>query len=142
MHRRGYTLLEVIAASALTGSVLASSLALLRDAVALSDRVDQQKLMLILCTSKLEETLNTTAAQFAASDTSGSFAAEGFSHLRYRVICSDQASDGGIANRLMAVRCVVWNDINADGVQGSDESSVTLATKAARLALYQAQAGG
>lgn len=142
MHRRGYTLLEVIAASALTGSVLVSSLALLRDAVALSDRVDQQNLMLTLCTSKLEETLNTTAAEFAASDTSGSFAAEGFSHLRYRVVCSDQALQGGISNQLMAVTCVVWNDANADAVQQSDETSVTLATKVAKLALYQAQAGG
>ena len=142
MHRAGYTLLEVVAASALTGTVLVASLSLLREAVDLSDRVDRQNLLETLCVSKLEETLNTTAATFTASDVSGSFASQGFSSYRYRVITSDAPASGGISNRLIAATCTVWYDANADAALTSGENSVVLATKVAKMALYTAEAGG
>jgi hypothetical protein len=140
--RPGYTLLEVVAASALTGTVLVASLSLLRQAVDLSDRVDRQNLMATLCVSKLEETLNTTAATFATSDVSGSFAAQGFSSLRFRAVTTDAPASGGITNRLMAVTCTVWYDANADAALSSGETSVTFATKVAKMALYTTAAGG
>jgi hypothetical protein len=142
MLRPAYTLLEVIAASALTGTVLVSSLALLGDAVDLSERVDRQNLMHTLCVSRLEQYLNTTAAQFNTADVTGDFSAEGFSTLRYRVVCSDQGASGGITNRLMALTCTVWHDANGDNAQNAGEASVTLATKVANMALYATEAGG
>lgn len=142
MRRAGYTLLEVVAASALTGTVLVASLRLLREAVDMSDRVDRQNLLETLCVSKLEETINTTAATFTAADVTGSFASQGFSTYRYRVITTDAPAGGGIANRLMAATCTVWFDANADAALSSGENSVVLATKVAKLALYTAEAGG
>ena len=142
MRRAGYTLLEVVAASALTGTVLVSSLALLRESVDMSDRVDRQNLLETLCVSKLEETLNTTAATFATADVSGNFVAEGFSSIRYRVIASDAPAEGGITNRLMGVTCTVWYDENADAALTTGETSVVMATKVAKMALYATEAGG
>lgn len=142
MRRAGYTLLEVVAASALTGTVLVASLSLLREAVDLSDRVDRQNLLETLCVSKLEETLNTTAATFTAADVSGTFASQGFAALRYRAISTDAPASGGISNRLMAITCTVWHDANADAALTTGENSVTLATKVAKMALYTSEAGG
>lgn len=142
LRRTGYTLLEVVAASALTGTVLVASLTLLRDAVDMSDRVDQHNLLETLCVSKLEETLNVAAASFAESDISGNFAGIGFSSVRFRVICSDAPANGGIDNRLMAITCTTWLDANSDTVFTSGEASVTMATKVAKLSLYTAEAGG
>lgn len=142
MRRAGYTLLEVVAASALTGGLLVASLALLRRAVDLSDLVDRQNLLETLCVAKLEETLNTTAATFTPSDVSGTFASQGFSSVRFRVIATDSGASGGITNRLMAVTCTVWNDANGDAALTAGENSVVLATKVAKMALYTAEAGG
>lgn len=142
MRTPGYTLLEVVAASALTGTVLVASLSLLREAVDLSDRVDRQNLVETLCVSKLEETLNATAATFSTADVSGDFTAAGFPSLRFRAVCSDLPGDGGITSRLMAVTCTVWDDANADNALSSGETTVTLATKVAKMALYTAEAGG
>jgi hypothetical protein len=142
MRHQGYTLLEVVAASALSGTVLVASLSLLRESVDLSDRVDRQNLLETLCVSKLEESLNTTAATFATSDTSGNFAAEGFASIRYRVVATDLPASGGISNRLMAVTCTTWHDANGDTVVSTGEAAVTMATKVAKMALYTEAAGG
>jgi len=141
MHRRAYTLLEVIAATALVSTALVASMALLRDAVQLSDRVDYQNLMHTLCVSKLEEHLNLTAATFTTADVSGSYSAEGFSELRYRAVRTDSSGSGGITNRLMAVSVTVWRDSNGDSAITAGEMTVTIATKVAKMALYETEAG-
>ncbi len=141
MTRRGYTLLEVIAAAALTGTVLVASLALLRDAVGLSNRVDRHNLAHALCVSKLEEQLNLAAANFTTANLSGSYVSQGFSDVRFHVLRSDSGADGGISNRLMAVTVTVWVDTNGDAVISSGEQSVSLASKVAKLALYVSEAG-
>jgi hypothetical protein len=140
MPRSAYTLLEVVAASALTGTVLVSSLALLRDAVALSDRIDHQNLLNTFCVSKLEEHLNLTAASFTTADVSGNFVSSGFSDIRFRAVRSDSGADGGISNRLMSLSVTVWHDTNGDGALTAGEQSVTLATKVAKMSLYESEA--
>jgi hypothetical protein len=141
MARRAYTLLEVVAATALVGSVLVSSLALLRDAASLSERVDAQNLLNTLCVSKLEEQLNLTAADFAAGSASGSFSSLGYGNVRFQAVRTDAAAAGGIPDRLIAVTVTVWRDDDADAAQGSGELAMTLATKVAKMALYEAEAG-
>jgi prepilin-type N-terminal cleavage/methylation domain-containing protein len=142
MARRGYTLIELVAASALTGTVLVAAMSLLRQAVDLSDRIDRQNLIETLCVSKLEESINTVAVGFATSDTSGNFSSQGFSSYRYRVICTDAPASGGITSKLMAVTCLVYYDENGDSALTTGEQSVTLATKVAKMALYVTEAGG
>ena len=140
MKRRGYTLLEVVAASALTGTVLVASLALLRDAIGMSDRIDKHNLLHTLCVSKLEEHLNLAAATFTTADVSGNFASQGFSNVRFRVVRSDASIDGGISDRLMAITATVWVDANGDNALSSNEQNLTLASKVAKMALYQSEA--
>jgi hypothetical protein len=140
MPRRAYTLLEVVAATAIVGTVLVSSLALLRDAVSLSDRVDVQNLLNTLCVSKLEEQLNLTAAHFDTAVADGNFAADGFAAVHFHAVRSDAAGDGGIDDRLMAVTVTVWQDANGDAALSAGEMAVTLATKVAKMALYEAEA--
>jgi hypothetical protein len=142
MARPGYTLRELVSASALTGTVLVASLSLLRQAVDLSERIDRQNLIETLCVSRMEESLNIVAASFATSDVSGNISTQGFSSYRYRVIATDSPANGGISNRLMAVTCLVYFDENGDSALTTGEQSVTLATKVAKMALYTTEAGG
>ncbi len=139
-HRRGQTLLELVAASTILTIALVPALKMMRDTIRVGRTTETANLMTTFCASKLEEQLMSTAAVWNPSTVSGDFSAEGYANIRFRVIMSDAAVDGGIANRLMATVSTVWNDLNADGGFDAGEPNVVLASKQARNVSYQQEA--
>jgi len=124
-------------AASLTALAIVPALSVMRDSIDLGTSLDTQNMITTLCVAKLEEHLALAAATFVATNESGDFSSDGFGQLRYRVTRSTAAADGGIPDQLMAVTVTVWNDADNNSVQDADESSLTLASKIAKMAKYQ-----
>ena len=139
-RRRGNTLLEVIAATALTALVIVPSTGMMRDGLDLSRRVERQGVMTSLCVGKLEQQLAESTAAFLPDSDSGDFASDGYAELRYVVSASDEAGDGGIPDQLMAISATVYYDENGNGSLDAGETSVNFSTKTANLESYQNEA--
>lgn len=138
--RRAHTLLELIAATSLLAVALVPALRILRDAFSQSRRIEVQQMMTTLCVSKLEEHLNRAGAAWEAGTATGDFATEGNADLRYAAVCSEDSADGGISDRLMAVRVTVWQDQNGNAGRDATEPFVVLASKIAKMKRYQDEA--
>lgn len=136
---RGHTLVELIAATLLTGAALVPALKLMRDATEISRETESRNILAILCDSELEEQLSLAAATWTPATLSGTFAAEGYPGIRYVDNVSDSVSDGGIPDRLMAVMVTVWDDANSNGSLDASEISVVMRSKTAKLSLYEAE---
>jgi len=137
LARSGYTLIELVMAASLTALAIVPALAVMRDSIELGTSLDSQNMITTLCVAKLEEHLALAAATFDEAKDSGNFSSDGHSELRYTVTRSTAGIDGGIADQLMAVTVTVWNDADSDTNQDADESSLTLASKIAKMAKYQ-----
>jgi len=134
--------LEVLLASMLMAVVLVPALRLMRDALSTSRELEQRELLTTFCTSKIEEYLARISAYWQTGTFEGTFTAEGYSHLRYSVNCSDAVGDGGMTNQLMAIVVTTWDDVNGNGMRDTDESAVTLASKVAKLMTYLDEVDG
>jgi len=137
----GYSLLEVVLASTLCASALVPALAILRDGMALSRKIDTRNLLHLYGTSKLEEHLVLVAASWATGTLIGDFATEGHPSLRYTVTRSDATADGGLVNRLMNVTVTTYNDTDNDDSLSADEPQMVLTTKISKLISYETLAG-
>ena len=136
--RRGLSLLEVVAASALLAATLVPALRLLRDALSLSRSNETRSLLTTLCVSTMEQYLPVTADSWAMSTVTGNFSADGYPLVKFQVVRSDSSAAGGITDKLMAMTVTVWEDANSDATVNTGELSVVMATKVAKLSLYQA----
>jgi hypothetical protein len=139
--RRGHTLLELVAAAAILAITVVPALRMVGTGLENGVRIENQGLVTMLAGGKLEEQLCVAGAAWTNVTLTGSFASEGYSYLRFRVVRSDAPADGGIVNRLMAITATVWHDADSDAVQDAGETSATFATKVARMAKYQTVAG-
>jgi hypothetical protein len=136
--RAGQSLLEVVAAATIIATALAPALRMMRDSLEVSRGLEEADLMSTLCVDKLEEQMNTVAAMWDKTTASGDYTAlEGRSYLKFRVTKSDAVADGGIADRLMAITAVIWNDANGNGSPEAGEKKVTFATKVSNLVSYK-----
>jgi hypothetical protein len=136
--RRGLSLLEVVAASALLAATLVPALRILRDALSLSRSNETRSLLTTLCVSTMEQHLPLSADSWTTSTVSGNFSADGYSAVKFQVVRSDSSGSGGIPDKLMAITVTVWEDANSDATVNTGELSVVMATKVAKLSLYQA----
>ncbi len=139
-RRRGQTLLELVAATTILTIALVPALKMIRSAIRVGRHTETANLMTTFCVSKLEEQLMRTAATWNPSTVTGDFSAEGYAYIRFQVVMSDDAADGGIANQLMAITSTVWEDLNADGDLDAGEPNVIFASKQARNVSYQQEA--
>jgi len=135
--RRGYTMLELIAAIAIMGTLLVTTLALLRDGMELCRKADMADVTTLLATSRMEQELARAAADFVPLDESGTFTAEGYPQVRWHAVHSDQSGSGGMPDRLMAVALTVWNDADGNGSLDATEASVAFHSKIAQMSDYQ-----
>jgi hypothetical protein len=138
--RRGHTLLEVIVAGGMMVVAIVPALGLMRDGAARSRDLEARQLLTTLGVGLLDRELATAAASWQTTTASGDFSAEGHANLHYSVVRSDSSSDGGIADRLMTVRVIVWDDWNNDNLATGGEPRAVFRTKIAKLASYEAQA--
>ena len=139
--RYGHTMVELVAAASMMAIALVPALRLMRDSMGVSQSLETRGLLTTFCVSKLEERLARVAASWQAGTLSGTLSAEGYAQLRYSTQSSDASAAGGIPGRLMAVSCTVWHDANGDGALSTQESSVNLSSKLAKMAVYQYEAG-
>lgn len=136
-RRRGQSLLEVVAASTIIATALVPALRMMRDSLEVSRGVEEADLMATLCVDKLEDHMNKVAATWDKTTVSGDYTAlEGRSYLKYQVTKTDSVADGGIADRLMAVTAVVWNDANGNGSLETGEKKALFATKVSKFVSY------
>ncbi len=135
-------MIELVAAIAIMGAVLVTTLTLLRDGMELCRKADQADVMTLLATSRMEQELARAAADFVPLDQSGTFAAEGYSQMRWHAVHSDQSGSGGTPDRLMAVALTVWNDANGNSALDSTEAAVSFHSKIAKVASYQNELPG
>ena len=138
----GYTLLELVMATFIMAAVLVPALALMRESMQLSGKVETRGMLNTLCVSKLEEHLALAAVSFSDATVTGNFNGIGQSGLRFRVVRSTNPADGGIADRLMAITVTIWQDDDADTVLDAGEANVSLSTKLAKMVVYQNEATG
>ena len=134
---RGFSLLELILATSLTALALVPALRMIRQGMKISGELETRQLTSTYCVSKLEQHLCIAAAAWDVTTITGTFAADGNSGIRYRIVTSDAAIDGGIPDRLMSVSVVVWEDSDNDSVVDDDELFTDMRSKIAKLATYQ-----
>ncbi len=134
--RRGQSLLELVLATTIIAGTLVPAMRLLRDALGHGRDVETLKRMSVYGTSKLEEYLASTSADWQVGSTSGNFAADGYPTLAYQVVRADDSADGGIVDQLMAITTTVWDDADGDGSIDNGERSVTFRSKIANLPEY------
>ena len=142
MRRRGNSIIEVVAASVILATALVPALRMMRDSLTVSRDVELADAMATNCASKLEETLNNVCGAWNTTTLSGNYAAQGYGQLRYSVTKSDQMSDGGFPNRLMAITAEVWDDANNNNALDANEHRVRFSTKMAKSVSYNYEASG
>lgn len=144
-HRRkaasGYSLLELMLATALVAGTLTPALALLRDGMDLSRSTDQQMLLTNYAIQKLEERMAVVAADWTANTIVGDLSSDGHDTIRYVVTSSDEVADGGIVDSLMNIEITTYVDTDGDDSHDSGELSCVFRTKIANLNTYVEEAG-
>src|ERR1043165_8967947 len=139
--RRGYSMLEVGLASAICITAIVPALSMLRDGIALGDIIDTRHLLLTYGVSKMEEQLAIVGATWATGTTTGNFASDGQSSIRFSVTRSDAVVDGGAVGKLMVVTVTTYSDDNGNNAMDTSEARTTLTTKIAKLTSYVTKAG-
>ena len=134
--RRGQTLLELTLAIVLLAGTLVPALRLMRQALEQSRELERRNTLVSLAVGKLEERLAIASNTWSNGTVTGTFASLGSPELRFSVIHSDSAGNGGIPNRLMAVTCMAWHDANGNGQRDASESTVVFASKISKLMGY------
>jgi hypothetical protein len=133
-------MLEVVLASSICMTALVPALAVLRDGIALGDKIDTRHLLLTYSVSKLEEQLSIVAATWATGTVTGNFASDGQASIRFSVTRSDAVVDGGIVGKLMVVTVTTYSDDNGNSAMDSSEARTTMTTKIANLVSYVTKA--
>ncbi len=131
-RRRGFSFVELIAATAVLAIVIVPATELLADSMALRREMERNRTMVLLAIRTVEEQMSVINAGFTTAQQFGTFASLGLPEIAYQIIRDDQTSAGGIPDTLMAITVRVWSDDDADVVHDSDETVVELHTLMAR----------
>ena len=132
-----FSLLEMIAATALVASTLVPALSLIRDAMAQSREMNRRDLLAIYAVQKLEEQAALSMQYWSNATDSGNFAPFGHPEIGFNVSRSDAVADGGLVDRLMRIQVIVFDDVNGDLLPGANELQVQFRTKVAKLVTYE-----
>ena len=135
--RRGFSLLEMIAATALTAGTLAPALAVMRDAMAVSREGVKRNLLANYAVKVLEEQSAAVMQNWTNATSSGNFSADGNSTLKWIAVKSDAPASGGLTNRLMHIQVSTYEDVNGNSAADATELKVNFRTKVAKLASYE-----
>ncbi len=127
-------------ASTLVAVALVGALAMLRDAMAASQTIDNRLLMTNYAVSKLEQELAFVAGNWTSGATVGDFASDGHAEVRFTTTRSDAVLDGGLVDRLMHIQVTTYVDHDGDDVLDATEKQCTYRTKVGRFASYEALA--
>lgn len=126
--RDAFSLLEVVAGLAVVSLILIPTMALMQDVVQGQSVQRHRGELIQLAQSKQNEFRHYARVRFRNMTDRGSFASEGQPSLRYEFYASQAAADGGIPNRLLAMRTLAWHDANSNRRLDPGETSVDLWT--------------
>jgi prepilin-type N-terminal cleavage/methylation domain-containing protein len=138
--KNGFSLVEMILATALLAGTLAPALTVMRNAMSISRESARRALLANYAVEALEYAQGVTMQSWTTGTTTGNFASDGYPTLLYSVTRSDAPAGGGITGRLMHVQAVLWDDVNGNSTLDSSEIAVRMRTKVAKLTTYQSVA--
>lgn len=133
----GFSLLEMVAASALVALALVPALSLMRDAMANSREMGTRSLLANYAVRILEEQTALAVANWVNETVVGNFSADGYANIRYTLTKSDAAGSGGLVGRLMHIQVTVFDDEDGDLSPDVDETQVSFRNKVAKLVTYE-----
>ena len=137
LRRRAFSLVELIAATALMAGTLAPALAVMRDAMAVSREASRRQLLALYAVQGLEYYTAIAMQNWSNGTIATSAAIDGHPNIRAQIIKSDAVVDGGSPSRLMHIRVIAYDDADGDAVQDANELTVRVRTKIAKLATYE-----
>ena len=135
-----FSLLEMVAATALVASTLVPALSLIRDAMSQSREMNRRNLLANYAVRILEEQTALTARSWINATVTGDFSFDGYASLRYTATKSDAVIDGGLVDRLMNIQVTVFDDADGNLSAGVNELQVNFRTKVAKLVTYENEA--
>lgn len=129
---RGFTFVELIAATAILAICIVPATKYLADSMTLRRHLEEERVLVMLAIQTVEEQMAVINGGFTTTQESGTFASQGLPEIAYEVVRSDGSAGGGIPDLLMAISVRVWSDENGNLVHESNEAVVELHTKMAR----------
>jgi prepilin-type N-terminal cleavage/methylation domain-containing protein len=123
--RKGFTLIEVMTATALVGLVLVALMQIVPSMLKVGTKVEVVTKATFLAEKKLEELRGLIFANYSVNRTQAATAFPSPDSL-YKFTVSDNN-----AANIKVINVTVWNDKDGNGVIGSDEYSVSLDTRVA-----------
>jgi hypothetical protein len=135
--RRAFSLVEMVAATALMAATLAPALAVMRDAMAVSREGVKRNLLANYAMKVLEEQSALVMQNWTGGTATGNFASDGNSTLRYIATKSDAPASGGLTNRLMHIQVTTFEDANGNSAADASELKINFRTKVAKLLTYE-----
>lgn len=129
--RCGSSLVDVVAACALTAMLLVPSMAVMRDSISLHQTLQMRQELLARCQSLLEEELWELSIGKAPDTHTGQIKVDD-RVMAFTVTSSDKATLGGIPGRLIAVTVSAWDDQNRNRRLDKNEKNVSIYSKIAR----------
>jgi len=127
----------MVAAAVLMTSILAPSLAVMRDAMAKSRDLNRRKLLANYAVRILEDQSALVATNWVNETVGGNFSTDGYPNVRFTGTKSDAVANGGLVNQLMHIQVTVYDDANANLALDSGELKVDYRTKVAKLNSYE-----
>src|SRR5688500_10617746 len=138
-RRCAFSLVEMIAATALLAGTLAPALAVMRDAMAASREASRRNLLTLYAVQGVEYAAGVTMQGWVSGTYTGNFASEGQPNIRYVVTRSDAPANGGLTGQLMHIQATVFDDANGNAALDAGEEAVRFRTKVAKLLTYESE---
>lgn len=141
LHKRlrGFSLLEMVMATALVAGFLVPALGVIRDSLAASSDQNQRNLLANYAVSVLESQCAQRMMNWTSATVTGNFAIDGHADIRYQAVASDAPAQGGITGSLMHIQVTVFQDADGDSTVDASEMQVYFRTKVAQLESYQSE---
>ena len=134
---RGFSLLEMVFATALLAGTLVPALAVMRDALTISRETTSRSLMANYAVQKLEEQMALGMGTWTNDTDANNFAGDGHPGIAFNSVRSDDPVDGGITGSVMHLEVTVFEDLDSDLIPDAGELTLKMRTKIAKLATYE-----
>ena len=139
--KKGFSLLEMVAATTIIATFLVPALSVVRDSMAKSREMNHRNVLSTYAGHFLEYYTSLAANNWTSAScfsTSFSFAApDGYAAIRIEITMSDNPSDGGLTGQLSHVQVTAYDDVNLNSTHDVNEPSVHYRTKVAKLNTYE-----
>lgn len=140
-QRRGFSLLEFVAAATLMISILVPSISVMRDAMANSRDMNHRNVLSLYSDYFMELFVGVASNNWILASNFNVVlpvvAPDGYGNIRVVITMSDNPLNGGIAGLLSHVQVTTFDDVNLNAVLDANEPNVKYRTKVARLNTYE-----